>query len=783
LKLSLPEPVEGNIPAQNHLRQAQVAMNCVTLNYFSTLLYQGIKKKTRMIHFNSETRTFNLIMRTSYYAFQADADGHLVHLGWGPRPANAWEQLISGSAGYTISNFHRDQQTRRDELIAFGDVTYHEVSLKVNFPTLPPNLASGEASHLPIRDVRLRYAGHTITTGARPGLAPEHGQSPANTRPRETLRVLLQDPVQPFRVTLCYRLNPEHDIIERWLELKNAGDEPLTIEQCGFASLHLPAGVNELTSVAGSWGREFTPQRERLPIGLRVIEHRGVVTSHAANPFFLLNRPGQAWEESGTVYFGALAFSGGWRIAIEQLPSLDMWLQAGYNPADFELTLPPGKSHTTPAIVCGVCAEGWGGASRRLHAFARQRVLPRPARQHDDRPILYNSWEATYFDLNVAGQIQLARKAAAMGVELFCVDDGWFGSRRHDYAGLGDWTVSPDIFPDGLHPLIAEVQRLGMKFGLWVEPEMVNADSELYRQHPDWILHFAGRPRTENRNQLMLDFGRPEVIEYIYQALARLLDEYPIAFIKWDMNRYASEPGSVAGKAIWRQHTAGVYNLMDRLRRSYPQLDIQSCASGGGRVDLGILARTDQVWTSDNTDALDRVRIQEGYSLAYPARAMEAWVTHTKNHQTGRVSPLSLRFDVAMRGALGIGANLNELDEAELAEYASYIAFYKRMRHVIQNGDLYRLQRLEEFGASVIEYVLPDGSEAVYSVAVKEHQLGWFRPTPPLQGLNPQATYVAWDRHSAEVHRASGYELMTLGISGDSGQVSGYSRTLYLQQL
>ena len=736
-----------------------------------------------MIHFNATTRTFNLLLNTSFYAFQVDAEERLVHLGWGPRPANTGELLISGSGGYETSNFHQDQQTRRDELISFGDVSYHEVSLKVNFPVLPASLASGEASHRPIRDVRLRYVSHAIVTDARPGFAPEHGQPVANPAPRQTLRVVLQDPMQPFRVTLCYRLTPEHDIIERWLELTNLGDKPLLIEQCSFGTLHLPNGTTELTSVAGMWAREFNSQRERLPIGLRVIEERGVLTGHATNPFFLLNRPGQAWEENGTVYFGALAFSGGWRITIDQLPSLDVRLHAGYNPVDFELTLAPDETHTTPALVCGVSADGWGGVSRRLHGFARQRVLPRPPRQLADRPVLYNSWEATYFNLSVAGQIELAHKAAAMGVELFCVDDGWFGGRRNDHAGLGDWSVSPDIFPDGLHPLIAEVQRLGMKFGLWVEPEMVNPDSDLYRQHPDWVLHFAGRPRTESRNQLILDFGRPVVVAHIYQALDRLLDEYPIEFIKWDMNRYASEPGSMAGKAIWRQHAAGVYSLMDRLRQKYPRLDIQSCAGGGGRVDLGILARTDQVWTSDNTDAFDRIRIQEGYSLAYPARAMEAWVTHAQNHQTGRISPLGLRFDVSMRGALGIGSRLDQLDEAELAEYANYIAFYKRIRHIVQNGELYRLEREEEFGASVWQYVLSDQSEAVYSVAIGTYLMGSFRPASPLKNLNPKALYRLTDRHHNEVHRATGYELMTLGVPGEANQMAGYSRTLHLKQI
>ncbi len=733
-----------------------------------------------MIHFNPETKTFNLLLKTGYYAFQVDQENRLVHLAWGPRPEGAGNTtLISGRAGYETSDSGFDWQTRRDELVTFGDVSFHEVSLKVSFQTANP----GESPHLPIRDVRLRYTGHEIVSDAQPGLAPTHGQPPANPAPRQTLRVFLQDPAQPFHLTLCYRLTPEHDIIERWCELENLGQETVTIEVCSFATLHLPNGTSELTSVDGAWAREFTTQRERLPIGLRILESRSLTTSHFANPFFLLNRPGQAWEESGVVYFGLLAYSGNWRIAVEQLPSLDVRIHAGYNPFDFELALAPQERHVTPALVCGVSADGWGGASRRIHAFTRQRVLPWPERESPFRPVLYNSWEATYFNLSVTGQIELARKAAAIGVELFCVDDGWFGARRNDQAGLGDWLVSPDVFPDGLNPLIAEVHRLGMKFGLWVEPEMVNPDSDLYCQHPEWVLHFPGRPRTEARHQLILDFGRPEVVEYIFQALDRLLWQYPIAFIKWDMNRYASEPGSVAGKAIWRKHVEGVYSVMDRLRQKYPKLDIQSCAGGGGRIDLGILGRADQVWTSDNTDAFDRIRIQEGFSLAYPARCMEAWVTHARNHQTGRISPLSLRFDVAMRGALGIGANLNELDDEELAEYAAYIAFYKRIRHVIQEGDLYRLQRLEEFGASVIEYVLPDGRAAVFSMAVNEHQLGWFRPPTPLKGLNPAATYVVLDRHEAEVQRASGYELMTVGFPGDAGRGVAFSRTLYIKQV
>lgn len=731
-----------------------------------------------MIHFNPETRTFSLNGRSSHYTMQVDNNGRLLHLAWGTRPDGGETAVLSGKNRFPLDNFSSFEfQSSRDELLAFGDVSFHEVALKISFPGLPETMTSADAPHTPIRDVRLRYHSHDVVGDGQPGLAPAHGLPVRHTEPRETLRIHLQDPAQPFSVTLCYRLTPEHDIIERWLELQNNGDTPVLVEQCSFASLHLPPRTCEVTTVHGAWAAEFTQQRQTLPIGSFSIGHRSVQTGHFFNPFFLANRPGQAWEESGTVYFGALAFSGAWQLTFDHQHSGDVRVIGGYNPFDFELKLVPGERHITPAFVCGVSENGWGGASRRLHRFTRERVLPNTP----IRPVLYNSWEATYFALNVDGQLALAQKAAALGVELFVVDDGWFGGRRTDFAGLGDWWVSPAVFPVGLQPLITEVHNFGMQFGLWFEPEMVNPDSDLYRQHPDWVLHFPGRPRTEARFQLVLDFGREEVVDYIFTAMDTMLSAHDIDFIKWDMNRNVSEPGSVVSKAIWRAHVAGVYALMDRLRQKYPQLSIQSCSGGGGRIDLGILGRTDQVWTSDNTDAFDRMRIQEGFSLAYPARAMEAWVTHEQNHQTGRISELSTRFDVAMRGVLGIGSNLNDLDERELKEYARYIAFYKKIRHVVQDGDLYRLARLEEEGATAVLYVLADGSEAVYSMAVQQHLLGRYRSPACLRGLISDAVYAITDLHGRVEARLTGYELMTQGIPGDTRGTAGFSRTLYLK--
>lgn len=558
----------------------------------------------------------------------------------------------------------------------------------------------------------------------------------------------------------------------------------VTIESMAFGTLHVPNGRYELTRVGGCWGREFTRVRQTLEQGEVVMDQRGLNTGHAGNPFFLLNQCGRATEDGGDVWFGALAYSGNWSLRFEVLLTSATRVHGGYEPSDFSIVLAPGEKHRTPAMALGCAADGRGGASRRLHRFIREYVLPDSWKL---RPVLYNSWDATYFDFNLEQQIKLAQIAASIGVELFCIDDGWFGRRRNDRAGLGDWVVSEEVFPGGLKPLTDEVRRLGMKFGLWVEPEMVNPDSDLYRAHPDWVLHFPGRPRTESRNQLILDFGRPEVVEYIYGVLDALVRDHDIDFFKWDMNRYASEPGSVAGRAIWHRHVAEVYSMFDRLRRAHPGLSIQSCSGGGGRVDMGMLGRADQVWTSDNSDAHDRVHIEDGFSLAYPPRAMECWVTNEVNPLTRRIASLDLRFDVAMRGALGIGSALNRLTTEEMEGYRRKIAFYKKIRPVTQEGDLYRLSIGLDNGISVWEVVLPDASQAVYSCAVIGSPQGVFLAPVRLKALDASATYAVTDEHGGKPRLYSGYQLMTLGLPGDT-PLGGYdkvisSRTVLLERV
>ncbi len=430
---------------------------------------------------------------------------------------------------------------------------------------------------------------------------------------------------------------------------------------------------------------------------------------------------------------------------VETTPYGEVHYVGGVNDFDFRYHLAEREQLELPAFVGVYSNKGFGGISRSWHAYEREHVLP--AAPEAVRPVLYNSWEATAFAVNEHNQIELAKKAAEVGSEVFVVDDGWFGARANDHTGLGDWTVNPEKFPRGLNPLIAHVNALGMRFGLWVEPEMVNVESDLYREHPDWVYHFRQRSRTESRNQLMLNLARDDVRDWMVATLEGLLSQHAIEFIKWDLNRSLSEPGwpDEVGRnpqRVWLDHTRNLYWVFDELRRRHPRVAFESCAGGGGRVDLGILARVEQVWTSDNTDALDRLRIQEGFSYAYAPRVMMCWVTDCPNLLTKRTVPLRYRFHVAMAGALGIGGNLSHWTAQEQEEARSFIAHYKRVRSTIQNGLLYRLRSPRSGKVAASQYVAQDGSEVVVFVWGHSQQFGEGRVALRLHGLQEEAHYV-----------------------------------------
>jgi alpha-galactosidase len=663
--------------------------------------------------------TWVLETRSTAYAFGLNNQGVLTHQYWGPRLANRGEYSTPSTRmplPFALPEPGPDapplppflDPLKFEEYPGYGGARYTDPCLKLNF-------ADG------VRDVVLTYVGFSVHDSAAPELV-----------------IHLKDAHYPLKLDLHYRLHEAYDLIERWVTLENTGETPIQIERAFSAMWNLPEGVGYfLTHLNGNWIDEFHLNREELHPGLKIIDSRRIITSHQASPWFAIDR-GFASEESGDVWFGALAWSGNWKLSAEVTEFSVTRLSMGLNDWDFGWTLTPGGSFTTPPAFAGFTQHGFGAASRLLHDYTRDCVLPHGNSLHK---VLYNSWEATLFNVDEPSQAALAEIAARIGVELFVMDDGWFHKRRLDNAGLGDWWPDEVKFPNGLGGLIQKVNDLGMEFGLWIEPEMVNPDSELYRAHPDWVLHFPTRARTEMRNQLILNMARTDVQDYIIQMIDRLLSENAIAFIKWDMNRSASEPGWEGApgdpREVWVRYVEGVYRVWGTLRERHPQVIWQSCASGGGRADLGILRLADQVWVSDNSEPVARLAIQEGYSLMLPANTMEAWVT-----DAGMVPlPLEFRFHVSMCGSLGIGANLNHWGEAEITLAKQCVQTYKEIRPTVQFGDQYRLISPQKHAFSAVEYVSKDKAEAVLFVFRVMLTDPAKTPVLYLRGLDPDALY------------------------------------------
>ncbi len=492
---------------------------------------------------------------------------------------------------------------------------------------------------------------------------------------------------------------PPPGIVGRSAHIENAGKQALTIDSGrGSATWNLPrADDYSLRYLTGTWAGEWHLQTRARHAGC----HRCSKAAAAARVTRTIpGSPSAAatqWnEEHGDVWFGALAWSGSWSIRVDEDILGQVRVTGGYNPFDFAYRLEAGRVAGHPGVLCRLHAATVS-ARRRASCTASSATASSPAVPSAAlRPVLYNSWEATEFKVDEPGQERLAEKAAALGVERFVVDDGWFGARDNDHAGLGDWVVNRRKFPNGLKPLIDKVHGLGMSFGLWVEPEMINRDSDLYRAHPDWVLNFPGRDRSEGRHQLVLNLAREDVKAHLLEVLDRLLTENDIQFLKWDYNRNWSEPGwpqmsPDEQQKVYVAYVRNLYDILRQLRARHPKVEIESCSGGGARVDLGIMALTDEVWPSDNTDPSDRLSIQDGFTYAYAPATMMAWVTGSPNWVNNRVSSLDFRFLSSMQGGLGIGANLLEWTPAEEATARGYIAEYKTIRGTVQRGSLYRL--------------------------------------------------------------------------------------------
>jgi alpha-galactosidase len=671
-------------------------------------------------------RTWVLSGPTSSYAVHLTERDELLHLHWGPRIALADAEELAARPLPGGSSFESPLDGREEYPVEGGP-----------------------------RFVRPALS---VRTAERRGTEWTFDRYDTD---RDELRLRFRD--GGLAITLHYRTRG--DVVERWTVLDNDGSEPLELLRADSATWTLPDREEwQLSHVHGRWAAESRLVRSPLTYGEKVIGSRRGHTGHQYLPWVALDT--DATEERGEVYGCALGWSGSWRIAVAQLPDARVQITggAGYDESGL-LSLAPGESFTTPLFAALWSDAGFGGASRTWHAYQRAYVIPDADR---DRPVLYNSWEATQFDISEEQQEVLAQRAAAAGVELFVVDDGWFGARTSDRAGLGDWTPNPDRFPAGLKPLADRVHALGMQFGIWVEPEMINPDSDLYRAHPDWVQYQEGRKRTEFRNQLVLNLAREDVQEYLWEQLDGLLSSAPIDYVKWDFNRCFTDagwPGDAYPQRLWVDHVRALYALLDRLREDHPGVAFESCSGGGGRIDLGILSRTDQVWTSDNTDPLDRLAIQHGFSQIHPARVMAAWVTDSPNTQLNdRVSSLRFRFVSAMAGVLGVGGDLSEWTEEELAEAREWIDLYKEIRPLVQHGDLHRL-RPPRGGLSAVQYTR--GDESVVLALLQAQHYGEPVPALRLRGLDPTASYECLE--TGEVHRGAVllHHGLRTGLRGD----------------
>jgi alpha-galactosidase len=688
------------------------------LKTFSSLLLFSASVIAMAQSFDSDSKIFRLDGGNVSYLFGVNSRGELQQLYWGGRLA-ASDQFPSAQPSREWASFDGSYTNTPQEYAGWGSGLFNEPALKVTF-------ADGN------RDLVLHYESHKTTP---------HG-----------FDIVLKDIKASVCVTLHYSIDPDTGILARSATIENKEAQPITIEQAAAAAWSLPRGHYSLNYLTGRWAGEWTLTQEPIHPGARVLESRRGTTGHQANPWFAI-QSGDPDENHGEVWFGALAWSGSWRLVVEQDQLDFIRIAGGFNPFDFGYVLHPNESLETPVFYGGYSAHGLGGASRLFHHFQLAHVLPHRIGEGNTaapkpRPVIYNSWEATEMNVTEAGQIALAEKAAALGVDRFVMDDGWFGQRKTDHAGLGDWYVNPEKFPHGLKPLIDKVHSLGMDFGLWVEPEMVNPDSDLYRAHPDWVLNFPGRPRTEQRTQLVLNLARPDVHAYVLGFLDKLLSENDIAFFKWDYNRNWAEPGwdqlpPAEQKKVYVEFIRNLYSILAELKAKHPKVELESCSGGGGRVDLGILQYADEVWPSDNTDPFDRLTQQDGFSYAYTPQVMMAWVTDSPHWLNLRTTSLSYRMLSSMQGSLGIGANIAKFSDDDLALTKRLIAAYHEVQPTIVQGDLYRLispRDGSEFSAT--QTVNRDKTQSVVFAFIHSTQEGRKFPILKLQGLDPAANYA-----------------------------------------
>ena len=685
---------------------------------------------------NEKTGVFSLTTANTLYQMKADSNGVLLHLHYGKKTDSDMDYLIrysdrgfSGNPYESGENRGYSLDTLPQEYSGCGVGDYRLSAVQ----TVSENGS---------RSVDLRFVDYKVLPG-RPTLhglpfVREHAET-------ETLSITLRDSVIGLDVQLFYYLFPDQDVIVRSARLINTGKEELRLEKAASVCVDFLYGDFDVIHFHGRHCMERIPERIHLPRGIASFGSRRGMSSHHSNPFVILCDH-YASENSGECYGCMLMYSGSHAEEVEVDQTGSTRLVAGIHPDGFSWSLSPGEMFETPEAILSFSADGLNGLSHQYHDIIRQQVIP-PRWQHSKRPVLINSWETVEFDFDAEAILRLARSARKLGIEMLVLDDGWFENRDDDISGLGDWVADEKKLGCSMKELSDQIHALGLQFGLWFEPEMVNEDSRLYRTHPDWAIADPDRKPMLARKQLVLDMSRQDVIEYLFDAMCAILDNVKIEYVKWDFNRSVANcyshalPASRQGEVTHR-FILGTYQLLERLLKRYPDLMIEGCAGGGGRFDAGMLYYCPQIWCSDDTDAVERLEIQAGTSYGYPVSTMGAHVTAVPNHQTGRVVSLETRGIVAQSGTFGYELDPEKLTETEKETIRKQIEDHHRYADLIAQGDYFRLTELDQEKDYIAwMFVSKDRREALVNLVMTHVRANGSFPFIKLQGLIPDAAY------------------------------------------
>lgn len=691
------------------------------------------------ITFSPDSRTFYLDGKGVTYAFFINEYGYAEHLYYGSTIGHddLRAMRMLGATSYRTTPPGKDLNTSS----RYGEInSYHHFPAELAFfgtgdfrePAVMLTHENGD------RLAELLYVGHEILADK-----PKISGMPS-MRGGETLVVHLADAVNGFGCDLYYTIYDDCGVIARRAVYRNGGKSTVMLDRAYSFSFSLPRNDYEIISLWGSWAKERHIDRTPMHHGVFTVDSKRTTSSATLNPFIAVVDP-DTTEQSGDAWGVSLIYSSSYALKVEGTSDGQTLVTGGINDLDFRWKLGAGEEFETPEVMLAYSAEGIGGMSRTLHDAMRSHLIP-PARVHQPRPIVINNWEATYFNFDNDKLKAIAKAVAGTGIDTFVLDDGWFGLRNSDKTGLGDWFVNTEKLQGGLSEIIRYVNSLGMKFGLWFEPEMVSEDSDLFRAHPDYAIGAPDRPRCYGRHQFMLDLTRKEVRDYIVDAVNKVLQENHIEYVKWDYNRNVTESWSIGRPAdqqaeFAHRYALGVYDLCERIVNANPDIFFEGCASGGARFDPAMLAYFPQIWTSDDTDAEERTYIQYGTSMAYPLSAMSCHVSVVPNHQTQRVTPIETRADIAHLGATGYELDTSAFTDEDRARTAEQVAAYKGMEKLVLEGDLWRTEdphTSNHFGFMLVAKDKADALLTVYRrMGSVNNEVKYFR----VAGLDAARTY------------------------------------------